>query len=201
MMKVCRNCQLGFQSAPTSRQVYCSAACRMESNIKGFPTIENERWLPIVGYEDRYAISDHGRVKQIHKNMLMKCGKSKGYHNITFWTGDTKTTNTIHKLVALHFLPTSQLPQIRHLDGNKHNNHFLNLAWGTSKENADDRTKHGTLSRGEKHAKAVLTDHKVIEIRRLANNGMGPTQIGKQMGMSKSRVHEVVSRRTWKHLP
>jgi predicted transcriptional regulator len=34
--------------------------------------------------------------------------------------------------------------EARHLDGNKQNNRLGNLAWGTRRENADDRIRHGS---------------------------------------------------------
>ena len=63
----------------------------------------------------------------------------------------------IHKLVAHKYLPKRPTPQhqLRHLDGNKNNNSADNLAWGTSKDNADDRERHGRTSRGERHSKFI----------------------------------------------
>jgi hypothetical protein len=59
--------------------------------------------------------------------------------------------------VAAQFLPERPSPEheVRHLDGNKDNPHADNLAWGTRKENADDRERHGRTSRGSAHSAAI----------------------------------------------
>jgi hypothetical protein len=41
----------------------------------------------------------------------------------------------------------NQHPLIRHLDGNPKNNRLENLAWGTYKENAQDRELHKAMRR------------------------------------------------------
>lgn len=63
----------------------------------------------------------------------------------------------VHKLVAFAFLESrpSDQHEIRHLDGDKNNNHVSNLAWGTRKENAADREAHGKTSRGLSHSNAI----------------------------------------------
>ncbi len=60
--------------------------------------------------------------------------------------------------VARKYLPErpSLKHQIRHLDGNKMNNSYLNLAWGTAKDNADDRERHGRTVRGKRMSEQVL---------------------------------------------
>lgn len=46
-------------------------------------------------------------------------------------------TNTIHRLVALTYIPNPHnYPCVRHLDNNKLNNHVSNLEWCTYKTNA-----------------------------------------------------------------
>lgn len=80
-----------------------------------------------------------------------------GYKRIRLFQNGKRKSFKVHALVASKFLeprPTLQ-HEIRHLDGNRLNNHYSNLAWGTRKENADDREKHGHTSRGEKHSQAI----------------------------------------------
>jgi len=33
-------------------------------------TSASERWLPVVGYEDIYEVSDHGRVRSVDRIII-----------------------------------------------------------------------------------------------------------------------------------
>lgn len=63
----------------------------------------------------------------------------------------------VHRLVALAYLPSRPSPQheIRHLNGDPADNRAENLAWGTRKENAVDKERHGRTSRGKRHSEAI----------------------------------------------
>lgn len=77
-----------------------------------------------------------------------------GYPSVRLTIDGKRTRYAVHTLVAAHHLPPkpSDKHQIRHLDGNKMNSNADNLAWGTAKENADDRENHGRTSRGNRHS-------------------------------------------------
>jgi hypothetical protein len=78
------------------------------------------------------------------------------------------------------------------------------LRAGTPKDNASDMVSRGrdrhVSFRGEDHANAKLTIEQVRTIRRLADEGMNQTQIGKMFGVSQSSVMAIRTRRTWKHV-
>lgn len=80
-----------------------------------------------------------------------------GYKRVRLMENGKRKSWKVHILVAREFLgpKPSNAHEIRHLDGNPLNNHFENLKWGTQKENADDREKHGRTSRGRKHSEAI----------------------------------------------
>lgn len=83
---------------------------------------------------------------------------SDGYPSVRLTINGKRSRLAVHRLVALHYLPEKPAPdhEVRHLDGNKMNPFAGNLAWGTRKENADDRERHGRTSRGKKHSVAIL---------------------------------------------
>lgn len=92
-----------------------------------------EKWKWVKGYEDRYAISNMGRLKSYLKN---KDGKILSQKNQYGWyfTVNLKdkngkvTTKRIHNLVAEHFI--GEIPKgyhVHHKDGNKQNNIVTNL--------------------------------------------------------------------------
>ena len=80
-----------------------------------------------------------------------------GYPCVRVYINGKRCRRTVHSLVANAFHGPQPAPshEVRHLDGNKLNPHADNLAWGTRKDNADDRTRHGRTSRGPAHAAAI----------------------------------------------
>ncbi len=107
-----------------------------------------EEWRPVVGFEGRYEVSDAGRVaslprpwvprRTILKPVLANDGR---YLSVKC----DRSTLLIHAIVCVAFHgPRPDGMQVRHLNGNGHDNAAANLAWGTSSENAFDRVDHGT---------------------------------------------------------
>jgi hypothetical protein len=158
----------------------------------------NENWKAIDGYPG-YRLSDHGRVLSKRFGREMKYGTCKGYRNVALTQNGKTKTFTVHRLVALHFIGPATGPFIRHLDGDITNIHFLNLAWGTAKENSADREQHGRTARGIK-LKHCRTESEVLEIKRLANTGLGAAAIGRIVGLNRSRVHEIMKGKAWRHV-
>jgi hypothetical protein len=90
--------------------------------------------------------------------LLDQTPNSDGYASVRLSYPDgSRKRHTVHSMVAAAYLPPcpSCDHEIRHLDGDKTNNAATNLAWGTKKENADDRERHGRTSRGFMHGLAI----------------------------------------------
>ena len=54
------------------------------------------------------------------------------------------------------------------------------------------------FKRGEDHLNAVLTDDKVLFIRR---SGLGLNELADRFGVCKSTIHRARTSGSWKHLP
>jgi hypothetical protein len=168
-------------------------------------------WMPISGYEGLYEISENGGVRSLdrtvtcgkhcytRKGRIVKNGTCKGYLNVALTKNGKTRTYTVHRLVAIAFLGL-QPGVARHKDGDNRHNHWSNLQWGSSKDNSDDRERHGKTVRGVKSPRAKLSEEKVRELKRLAASGKGPTEIGRLLGMNKARVHEIMKGATWAHI-
>lgn len=104
----------------------------------------NEIWKKVVldGVEYNYLVSNLGRVKSLHNNIILKQGDSAyGYKLVTLSKHNETRTIGVHRLVAIMFIPNPQeLPVVNHKDENKTNNCVDNLEWCTVKYN----TNYGT---------------------------------------------------------
>lgn len=107
-----------------------------------------ERWRPILGYEDKYMISDAGHVLSLAKVVREKTGKtrirkerilrnilaSNGYLFVILSNNGKTKTHLLHRLVATAFIGASQL-EVNHKDGDKTNNDVDNLEYVTHSQN------------------------------------------------------------------
>src|SRR5687768_8506307 len=98
-----------------------------------------------------YEITREGNVFSATTNWrgrgrreLCQSPNSDGYPSVRVLVNGKRKRVAVHILVARCYLPPrpSQKHEIRHLDGDKLNPRADNLAWGTSKDNADDRERH-----------------------------------------------------------
>jgi hypothetical protein len=129
----------------------------------------------------------------------------RGYKLVILVDDESERKNMfVHSAVLLAFEgPCPDGMQCRHLDGNPANNNLSNLIWGTGKENAEDRDRHGTTNRmpGEKHPLAQLTAEKVIEIKRRLLAGENHRLIGEDYGVTRTAISAINNGRTWSHVP
>lgn len=114
-----------------------------------------EQWLPVVGYEGMYEVSDQGRVRSLdrvdaigrpRRGSIMKQSRSGQKHWMVGLTKDCKQKMLpVHRLMAVAFLGPEPFKGalVRHLDDDVHNNTIENLAWGTVSENQLDAVRNG----------------------------------------------------------
>jgi len=158
-----------------------------------------ELWIPIPGFAG-YLVSTFGEIFSLRRNRIMKPGFAKGYFLVTLYKDGVKREyHTVHKLVLLSFVGKEE-GQARHLDGNMHNNRIDNLSWGSALQNAADRHKHGTTRKGDNHYRAIHSDEIIREIRRAFDGGERGADIARRFGIHRTRIHEITSRKTWKHV-
>jgi hypothetical protein len=125
---------------------------------------------------------------------------SSGYPDIRFSVDGKQTTIPVHRLVAKAFLgDRPEDMQIRHLDGNKLNNHVDNLCYGTAQENAQDKVLHGNSSKGLKNPKNKLTEAQVNRIREMQGQ-VKAKHAAYIFGLNKSTVYRIWNQKYWSHL-
>lgn len=99
-------------------------------------------WKKIEGFGN-YSVSDDGMVRNDNSMHLLKQHlNNKGYFMVNLWRNNKGHWRTIHRLVAMAFVPCqSNKPQVNHKDGDKQNNKSDNLEWCTQSENQLHRSR------------------------------------------------------------
>lgn len=125
-----------------------------------------EQWLPVVGYEGLYEVSDMGRVRSLdravwrddarcrphyvtYRGREMRLSRqAHGYVGVILWRDGKYRNVRVHRLVLEAFVgPCPRGMETLHGNGQRNDNRLANLRWGTQEENAEDRVRHGTLTR------------------------------------------------------
>ena len=101
-------------------------------------SLSGEEWKSIKGYEDRYMVSNMGRVRS--RTKILKISGGSKYAHVILNDGDVdhRKTVSVHRLVAEAFVPNpcpGEFRYINHKDENKRNNRADNLEWCTAKYN------------------------------------------------------------------
>ena len=132
-----------------------------------------ELWLPVVGFEDLYEVSNKGRVRRKDSGLILKpvlSGKEH-YYCVSLWRNNNSKVRRIHRLVAEAFLPNpDNKPCIDHIDTNCLNNCLENLKWCSYKENSNNplTLKHnsdGQITYSAKEGVKEKRSKKMIETR------------------------------------
>lgn len=169
-------------------------------------------WIDIPGWGLRYQINEFGQIRSkdmrvnaknnsisIRKGRrLIPIKKSNGYLCVTLTDGVNRAQIAIHRLVARAFIGECPMGlHVLHNDGDKNNNHWSNLRYGTPAENHADTKRHGNRILGEKHHSAKLTDQAVRQIR---DSGWNTTELSKLYGVSRAHISAIRNRRVWTHI-
>ena len=137
-----------------------------------------EFWQDIPEYEGLYQASTYGRVRSLERirnvgknnkqaqrilDKVLKPHKKRGYQGVLLSKNALKTAYSVHRLIALTFLPKwkSEYTQINHKDENKTNNRVENLEWCSAKYNTNYGTalKRRSVSLGKKVAQYDLSNN------------------------------------------
>lgn len=189
----------------------------MTHDEKIVEAVARERWLPVVGWEGYYEVSDMGQVRSVDRivpngggrfcsapgRLLSPRLQMHGYLCVTLRRGRAvRKIASVHRLVAAAFIPNSDLaPNINHIDCDRANNVASNLEWCTQAENLAHMAKLGRASKhaaGKRPSCACLTDEQVRQMRKqYLRGGTSHADISAQYGVSKKTVTNALNRRTY----
>lgn len=177
-----------------------------------------ENWMPVIGYEGIYEVSNTGKVKSLerfkycgHHGSLPHKVKEKilhtrvdrlGYERVKLSKDSKSNLKYMHRLIATAFIPNpNHYKEINHKDGCKTNNSIENLEWCTRSQNM----KHAVEKRlwkprtGEDNGSSKLSRSDVIEIRYLHFAGMATQKdLARIFGVTIATISGVLLRKTWK---
>lgn len=170
-----------------------------------------EQWLPVVGYEGYYEVSNEGRVRRLHsptnkaKSGFLAPGRApNGYLRVVLSRHNHQKNASVHRLVVEAFIgPFEHREQTNHRDGNKGNNRLGNLEKVSGSENMRHATKMGlnTASpphlQGSRHHQAKLSEEivKVIRISTESNRALA-----RHYGVDRRTISFIRQRKTWSHI-
>lgn len=171
-----------------------------------------EHWKPVEGFNNSYEISNLGRIKSLARTIVSNNGNAKtmlgqirkprlskgGYVKINLSIKGYKKTFAMHRLVALHFLPSNGLPQVNHIDLDKTNNSVKNLEWVSPQQNIEHAKRHGVYSpiTNSRVAKKLTMDQ-VVQIRELCKTGMTQKNAGKMFAVSPLMISRIINNKSW----
>lgn len=113
-----------------------------------------EIWKDVEGWEDRYMISNTGKVYSKFRKTMIKTRYVDGYETIGLSKNGKRLDTYVHRLVAKAFIPNPEnLPIVNHKDENPSNNRADNLEWCTYKYNSTYNDVH--IRKAEKTSKIV----------------------------------------------
>ena len=150
----------------------------------------------LVG-EDGSVLGPSGTIRKPHLN------PRSHYLQLAVWADGRTQTVKVHVMVAEAWHgPRPDGMEVAHGNGVRTDNRASNLRWDTRSGNHADKLKHGTSSRGEAHGASRLTAEAVREIRAAYEAGHATQpQLAERFGVHQVTISDVVSGRTWPHMP
>lgn len=165
-----------------------------------------ERWLPVVGHEGLYEVSDLGRVRSLPRRTtagrIMRPGLAGPYLRVQLHKDGAPTSLRVHRLVAEAFLgPLPPGQHTRHGPGGRLDNRLANLTYGTPAQNIGDQARDGTRRTGTAVPVAKLSEQAVADCRRRHAAGESGHRLAAEHGVSQPTMARAISGQTWRHVP
>ena len=179
-----------------------------------------ETWRAVVGFDDAYEVSDHGRVRSLPRviRQLSRWGTpmdrrvggfllqpalvgSGGYLAVSLSTAGTQYLTRVGRIVLLAFVgePPTADHQCAHGNGDRHDNRLGNLRWATPLENSGDRVLHGTHPAGAQNPAAKLDAATVYQIRETyRSGGVRQADLAALYSVGQAQIGRIVTGKSWK---
>lgn len=175
-----------------------------------------EEWLPVIGYEGSYEVSNMGRVRSLDRVQTMKNGVTRPFRGKMLtpcWSRSSPYPGVyvsndrrvlVHHLVMAAFVgPRPEGHHVNHKNGIQQDNRLSNLEYVTVSENVLHAYRIGLSrahpKRGEDSPLSKLTAQQVRYIRSQRGK-KSHRRLAEELGCSKGAVSHIMMGLNWKHL-
>lgn len=165
-----------------------------------------EVWKTIPDAEG-YEASNLGRIRSWLKwkrdpkvpRILKPAPDKHGVLQVVLMRDKKGKTEAVCRLVLYAFrgIPENRKLMCRHRNGKPSDNNLSNLRWGTSKQNQNDRIRHGTSNRGIQNGRGKLSEKDVRFIRLKLQQGLSQSVLARQFKIHQSAVCNIAQGRNW----
>jgi len=172
----------------------------------------HEEWRPVVGYENKFEVSNLGRVRSQPHEVRHWCGRmiprpgrmvtltahTGGYRFVA--VGGSKK-KYVHRLVMEAFFGDSDGRDVNHINGDKTDNRLSNLEYCDRLHNVRHAISTGLQDNsGEGNGMHKLTTAQVREAHRKVQLGESCEAVASEYGVSASCITQIIQGVRWKHL-
>lgn len=158
--------------------------------------ISEEKWLPVVGYENFYEVSDKGRIRKVSSEIIGQWSNDQGYMLVRL--SNPRKMLRVHRIVAAAFICNPyNFTTVNHIDFNTKNNSVANLEWCTQKDNLRHSDIAGRMQKdywtGKRSPNAKLTNDQAESIRRDYSSGnISLSHVADKYGTNKRTAHRII---------
>jgi len=172
---------------------------------------EVECWLPVVGYEGLYEVSNLGKIKCLthtvfkenHRQKklvlpekLLKIYVNTGYYCTHLQKNKIRKTLKVHRIVCSAYNPKENMDKlvVNHINGNTLDNRNVNLEFVTYQEN----TNHAYQVLNKK---TKLSKDQVLSLKKELNTlDYTNVYLSKKYNVSVGTIISIKKNKTWSHV-
>ncbi len=173
--------------------------------------LEDEEWKIIPDTNNRYQISNYGRIKSFAYNkkdgQILKCSVINGFKMVQITTNKGHSRSYVHKLVAQVWIPkpSDKHTFVTHLDGKLLNNHISNLEWHTresltEKHRELEKQKDISVKRKRIQRNSKLNESDISLLKSMLERGAVQSTIAKLFCISEMQVTRIKRGENWGHV-
>lgn len=165
--------------------------------------LDGEIWRDIDGYEERYQVSNYGRVKSFWRGaikILKPAAISRGYLFVSLCKPNQRKQFYIHRLVAQAFIPNPDNKRtVNHIDGHRLNNCVENLEWATAAENTHHALAKDLIPTGELCPWAKIKNMADVVYIRENPDSLTGLELAIKFGVGMNAINNIQLGKTYKN--